>query len=175
VATIFISYTHKDEASAKLIKKFLNKRFENEVTIFLACDPIDISPGEKWLPRILEELKTTKVLIALLSRTAKNKPWIHFEAGAAHMVGANILPVCLGGLSKAKMWPRYFSDSQALPLANAWACYELERATAKLLGRQPPDWPGRFPDAGNESAKRPYRQLANAIRELGHPSLKAGA
>jgi hypothetical protein len=121
------------------------------------------------MTQILEELKTTKVLLALLSRTATRKPWIHFEAGAASMVGAEIVPVCLGGLSKAKLGPRYFSDSQALALVDPWSCYELERATAKLLSRHPPEWPGRFPDQGNESGKRPYRQLANAIEVLNPP------
>jgi hypothetical protein len=48
VATIFISFTYKDADTAKLIKKFLDKRFERQVSAFLACDPIDISPGEKW-------------------------------------------------------------------------------------------------------------------------------
>jgi hypothetical protein len=66
MSDIFISFTHKDEDTAKLIKKFLKKRLGDDVTTFLACDPSDISAGEKWLSRILEELSTTKVLIALL-------------------------------------------------------------------------------------------------------------
>jgi hypothetical protein len=169
VAAIFISFTHKDEDTAKLVKTFLKKRLGDDATIFLACDPNDIVPGEKWMSRILEELKTTKVLVALLSRAALRRPWIHFEAGAARMVEAMIIPVCLAGLPKGKLRPQYFSDSQAMELVYPSDCYKLESAIAKPLGRKPPDWPGRFPDEGNEAAKRPYRQLANAIRELGPP------
>jgi hypothetical protein len=166
VADIFISFTHKDDAVAKAVSKFLREIFGDDADAFRSSDRNTIYAGENWIDRIIKELETTKVLISLFSLESVNKPWIHFEAGAAWRGKAKVIPVCFGGQTIDNL-PKPYSILQAVEINDASACYYLAASVAHHLEKKQPEWPGRFSDKENELAKQPYWRLANSIRASG--------
>ena len=171
MAHIFISFIHEEEYAAKLMSRFLRHQFGDDVDTFRSSDQNAIYAGEEWMARIFQELKTTKVLISMLSPTSVNRPWINFEAGAAWMGDTKVIPVCFGGLTIANL-PKPYSSLQAVEIETAPACHYLAASIAHHLGKEPPEWPdfsgtsalfGQDEERNIELA-RPYRKLAHLIK-----------
>jgi hypothetical protein len=171
VATIFISFTNRDQVAARAMSRFLGQLaplFGENVDTFHSSDRNVIFAGDDWMKRVFDELQPTKILISMLSPKSVKKPWINFEAGAAWLRGAKVIPVCFGGLTVGKL-PKPYSNLQAVEIDNAPACYYLAASIAHHLDKELPEWPANIKDP-NDPSGAPYRRLANAIRELGPPS-----
>ena len=89
----FISYAHEDKERAADIKTAFKKL---GVESFLAHQTLDVS--DDWRKRILNELCSSQIFIALLSENFKASDWCDQEAGIAVSRGEDVLifPFWLG-------------------------------------------------------------------------------
>lgn len=119
---IFISHA----ASESNFANFLKRHMEAEGhSAYVAA--LDIKPGEKWKPVILENLKNSQWVICLASRSACASPWVMQEMGVA--IGANkkLVPI-VWDQSPADL-PAWMHEYQAVELGH-------DEATAKAaIGR----------------------------------------
>jgi hypothetical protein len=168
--SVFISFIHEEETQVRNVRGFLKTIFGERIDAFMSSDQTAIYAGEEWMARIFEELKTAKVLISMLSPTSVRRPWINFEAGAAWMGKAKVIPVCYGGLTIGDL-PKPYSSLQAVEIGTSEGCYYLTSSIAHHLGIEPPEKPffSPFPDAGrlagrdldrDKEVMRPYAKLA---------------
>jgi len=145
MASVFMSFIHEEESAASTLNFFVRRIFGHSIDTFMSSDKNAIFAGDDWMGRIFEELKTTKVLISILSPTSVGRPWINFEAGAAWMGNAVVIPVCIGGLTIAKL-PKPYSSLQAVEFDTTEGAYYLVSSIAHHLGIESPKRP-MFSDA----------------------------
>lgn len=110
---IFISYIHEDENVAQALQWFLKAKLPN-VDIFVAGDQLRL--GDEWLSKIRDAFKLARVVLALFSPAAIERPWVNFEAGGAWFSDdKTLVPICIGGLSPASL-PKPYSNIQGASL-----------------------------------------------------------
>ena len=110
---IFISYIHEDEEVAQALRRFLEAKLP-DVGVFVANDQLRL--GDEWLATIRAALKSAKVVLALFSRAAIERPWVNFEAGGAWFSDdKKLVPICIGRLSPANL-PKPYSNIQGASL-----------------------------------------------------------
>ena len=95
---VFISYITEEAALASVLKDWIESTFLGQVDVFVSEH--DISSGEQWFRRLGDELTEAKAVLVLCSERSVSKPWINFEAGAGHVKGIPVIPICYGGVSK---------------------------------------------------------------------------
>jgi hypothetical protein len=116
MAEIFISFIHEEERYAQAIQRFLREALpESKLDVFVASDKWAIYAGEEWLDRIFQELKSAKVVLLILSQDSVTRPWVNFEAGAAWLKPAIVIPVCIENMTKDNL-PKPYSSLQAVEL-----------------------------------------------------------
>jgi hypothetical protein len=114
---IFISYIHEDETIAKALQKLLEAKLPS-VGVFVAGDQLRL--GDEWLSKIRAALKSAKVILALFSPAAIERPWVHFEAGGAWFSdGKTLIPICIGHLRPENL-PKPYSNIQGASLETSW-------------------------------------------------------
>jgi hypothetical protein len=107
----------------------------------MSSDTSAIYAGERWMDRIVEELKGAKVVIAILSPESVKRPWVNFEAGAAWVKEIIIIPACFKGLTKDTL-PKPYSSLQAINLNSSDDQDYLVQSIAHYLGLPAP--PAKF-------------------------------
>lgn len=97
---VFISHATEDSALALKLDDWIRKKaFPGHITTFVSASLESLRAGTEWFPKIIEEIRETKIMFCLLGPTTRDRPWIHFEAGAAQLKGAEVIPVLHSGLS----------------------------------------------------------------------------
>jgi hypothetical protein len=161
-----MSFIHEEETAASTLSFFIRHIFGHSIDTFMSSDKNAIYAGEDWMKRIFDELKTTKVLISLLSPASVGRPWINFEAGAAWMGNAVVIPVCMGGLTIGEL-PKPYSSLQAIEIGTTEGAYYLFSSIAHHLGIEPPRRP-IFSDtpmsSWTDAQKDENRKLCNTYR-----------
>src|SRR5687767_12050007 len=76
---IFISHDSKDEAIAVELKSFLENIFLN-ATVYVSGR--DLQGGQTWIENIKLSLKSSQVIISIITKESINNNWIYFETGA---------------------------------------------------------------------------------------------
>lgn len=130
---IFISHIAEESPLALVLNKWIESTFSGQFGVFVSSDPEDIPSGSKWLDKIDEALKSSKVEIILCSPSSIGRPWIHFEAGCAWIKEIPIIPICHSGLSKSNL-PQPLSTFQALELEDNDFSKKLINDLAQHLG-----------------------------------------
>jgi hypothetical protein len=105
----------------------------------------------------------------LASADSIERKWINFEAGAAHVRGIPILPLCHSGLTPAQL-PVPLSESKGLVLSDASGFRGFYATIAHTLGSDLPDVD--YAEYGREVAtfEKDYsdrNRVADAVRTLG--------
>ena len=95
---VFISHIAEEAALASVLKDWIESTFLGQVDVFVSGH--DISSGEQWFRRLGEELTDAKAMLVLCSERSVSRPWINFEAGAGHVKGVPVIPICYAGVSK---------------------------------------------------------------------------
>lgn len=136
MADIFISHIHEDEVAASALKRLLLAKFKvarlhPAPEIFVSSNQLQI--GDEWLDKIRSSLKSAKVVIALFSPQAIERPWVNFEAGGAWFgTGKTLMPLCIGGLHPANL-PKPYSNIQGAILSDSLTPYYLLEAVWRAL------------------------------------------
>jgi hypothetical protein len=135
---VFLSHITVESRLADLINGHLTRDFIGLVDVFESSDRLSIPAGAKWLTEVMEGLKGADLHLILCSHDATLRPWIQFEAGAAHLRGIPIVPLCHGGLTWAQL-PVPLSEYQGIQVSEPEGLAELYRLIASALGSTIPD------------------------------------
>jgi hypothetical protein len=92
---LFISHVYEERHVAQVLQKYLHQAFGNSIPVFAAFDKESIGGGKKWFTHITENLKTSRVVLVLISSASHQRPWLSFEAGFGDGGGAIVIPVAL--------------------------------------------------------------------------------
>ena len=85
---VFISHANVDIVFARHIRNLLVQRVNAQV-----FTTEDLSAGEKWEPKLRNELSSTDVVVALLTPHSADNSWVLHEIGAAWALEKPIIPV----------------------------------------------------------------------------------
>lgn len=133
---VFISFIHEEQEIASCVQTFIRSVLGSDVGAFMSADTWQVFAGERWLERIVAELKNAQVVVLMLSPESVKRPWVNFEAGAAWINDSVIIPVCFGGLTKDAL-PKPYSSLQAVDLTEENDRYYLIKSLAHYLGKSP--------------------------------------
>jgi hypothetical protein len=137
MANVFISFIHEEAEYAEAVQAFITQILGPEARPFLSSDQMQVYAGEKWLEKIMEELKSARVVLLMLSSKSVGRPWVNFEAGAAWTRDIITIPVCFKDLRKEAL-PKPYSSLQAVDLS-VWLDDEyLAISVAHHLGLEKP-------------------------------------
>ncbi|MGH9490372.1 MAG: toll/interleukin-1 receptor domain-containing protein [Terriglobales bacterium] len=115
---IFISHSVVDKPLAELLKAELERRLScpppgGGVRCFCSSDPTDLPPGSAWADEIQGALRSTAIVLVVVSPASLARTWVWFEVGACWFKeGVSIIPLCFGGQEPAKL-PLPLSARQA--------------------------------------------------------------
>jgi TIR domain len=108
---VFISYSNADQQFAE----FMHSHLTTEgFSVYLAS--LAVKPGEKWMPAILENLKSSQWVLCLTSRSACISPWVMQEMGVA--IGANKKLVPIVWDQSPNELPAWMRQYQAVDLGH---------------------------------------------------------
>lgn len=112
---VFISHIKEEAPIALELKKFIEEKFLEEVSVFASSDVHDLTPGERWLAKIDQALRRSQVLLVVCSPSSLSRPWINFEAGCGWIKKIEIIPICHSGQRRDQL-PFPFSMLQSLQI-----------------------------------------------------------
>ncbi len=135
---IFLSHVTVESRLADLINRHLSKDFIGLVKVFESSDRLSIPAGSKWLDEVTSGLKEADLHLILCSNEAVARPWIHFEAGAAHIRGIPLVPLCHSGLTPAQL-PVPLSENEGVVVSEEKDLVSLYRTIADALGSGIPE------------------------------------
>jgi hypothetical protein len=136
--TVFLSHITVESRLADLIKRHLVHDFIGLVEVFESSDRLSIPAGAKWLTEVMEGLQRANLHLILCSQDSTSRPWIQFEAGAAHLRQIPIVPLCHGGLTCAQL-PVPLSEYEGIQASDPEGLVALYRAIATALGSNIPE------------------------------------
>ncbi len=135
---VFLSHVTIESKLADLIRKRLVRDFIGLLDVFESSDRLSIPAGKKWLSEVTAALAKADLHLILCSDEAKTRPWINFEAGAAHLRGIPIVPLCHSGLTWAQL-PVPLSEYEGIQAAEPDGLLALYRVIAEALGSSIPE------------------------------------
>src|SRR5947207_11639850 len=135
--SIFLSHITVESSLADALRRHLINDFIGLVEVFESSDRLSVPAGKKWLSEVTEALKRADLHLILCSPDATSRPWIQFEAGAAHVRGIPIIPLCHSGLTSAQL-PVPLSEYEGLQVSEPEGLTALYRAIADALGSSSP-------------------------------------
>jgi len=136
--TIFLSHITVESRLADLLRKRLVRDFIGLVEVFESSDRLSIPAGTKWLNEVTGALRRANLHLILCSQEATTRPWILFEAGAAHLRGVPIIPLCHSGLTCAQL-PVPLSEYEGIEASRSEGLVALYRAVADAIGSSVPE------------------------------------
>jgi len=134
---VFLSHLNLDKELAELLQQAISQDFIGLVDFFVSSDTTSIPVGEKWLDKLVSELKAADLHLVLCSPEAVTRPWINFETGAARLRGIPIVPVCHSGLSPVQL-PVPLSEFEAMRASSPDDLLKLYGRIASALGSTVP-------------------------------------
>lgn len=109
---VFISHAQADIGLAEFLHRHLR---QEGLSAYLAS--VSMSPGERWMPHIMDNLRNSTWVLCLASRAACASPWVMQEMGVA--IGGNKKLVPIVWDQPAEALPGWMSQFQAVNLAGA--------------------------------------------------------
>lgn len=125
----FISYSHHDRKRGADVKKVLA---DFGIEAFLAHDDIHVS--QEWRDRIMQELKDSRIFVALLSKASRASDWAPQEIGVAcSRRDVLVIPLSLDGTKPFG----FISHLQGKPLSEPFV--PLSLVIGPIVERFPED------------------------------------
>lgn len=84
----FVSYSREDQQFAESIYKELES---HGITTFMAS--VTLQPGQDWSEKIMENLRSSKWIILLVSRAACSSTFVNQEIGGALYASKKLIPI----------------------------------------------------------------------------------
>ncbi len=134
---IFISHATSDGEFANAVRAEIEKVFADGVSVFCTSSPGTIAAGADWLEDIEEKLNVTQAVIAIVTPTSIDRPWLWFELGATWKKSRNgdcpIYPLCAAEVKLTEL-PVPLDRLQALSMSRATDLKLLFEALIKQFG-----------------------------------------
>jgi len=111
MADVFVSHASSELRLANFLKRHLEAEGHS---VYVAA--LDMQPGQKWMPAILDSLKSSPWVICLASRKACASAWVMQEMGAA--IGANKKLVPIVWDQSPSELPAWMRQYQAVELGH---------------------------------------------------------
>ena len=159
---------------ARLIKKFLLGGFPEALDIFVSSDLSTIKAGENWLDEVSDSLKTTQLLIVLVSPESLGRPWINFEAGAGWIREIPVIPVCHSCLTLIDL-PIPLNLFQAIEINNMTHLLKLFDGVANLLDVNTPEIKYKEIISEVRALEANYVEKRKAVHKIKNPRILCGA
>ena len=130
---VFISYAHANCQAAKDLAYVLKEK-----GLHVSNSEDDVMPGENWMLKVGQALKSSKAMVVLLSPDSSGSKWvqkeIEFAINSPQFQG-RLIPVML---KKTESFPWILKKLQVSP-------FDPEAIAARLLEHQPEKSHGRRP------------------------------
>jgi hypothetical protein len=130
---VFISHITEEAPIAAVLKKFIEAKFLNQLSVFVSSEIHDLPPGVRWFQKIEEALTDSDLMLIICSPSSLTRPWINFEAGCGWIQRKNIIPLCHSGQTKGQL-PYPFSELQAIDLEESVSAEHLISALCNQFG-----------------------------------------
>lgn len=88
MADVFISHAAEDLPLAEFLHRHLT---QEGLSVYLAS--VSMPPGERWMPHIMDNLRSSTWVLCLASRAACASPWVMQEMGASMASNKKLVPV----------------------------------------------------------------------------------
>ena len=122
---MFISHAEGDGTVANALEAFLKLTFSSQVRVFNISNDQSLEPGDDWWATIEKNLQDLQVMLVVVTPQNVNRPWIHFEAGAAWLLQKRVIPCLARGMTKSSL-PSPLNHFQAVSLS-------VERDVQRLI------------------------------------------
>jgi len=133
---VFISHVASESEIAIWIKKEIGGLLKGAIQFFVSSDGEHLVGGDKWLDKILTELKKSHTVLVLCSEESVHRPWVNFEAGGAWMADKRVIPLCHGNMEPGKL-PQPLATLQAYSLHDPKHIRQLVCLLAESAGIEP--------------------------------------
>ncbi len=100
---VFISHIGEEKPVALALREHLQLVFGTAFPVFVSSHPRAIGGGRPWFDYIIENLRTRRVVLVLVSQESRKREWINFEAGFGNGAGARVIPVMIKNVSPVKL------------------------------------------------------------------------
>jgi hypothetical protein len=134
---ILISHDSKDEELASELKFFLENIFLN-VHVYVSGK--DLRGGQTWVEQIKNRLKSSRIIITLLTTKSLNNNWVYFESGAG-FADDKAIPLLADNL-KPEDLPSPLNLLQARLLTNSGIKALIKDISTRLDSREPTNYSG---------------------------------
>lgn len=138
---IFISHISDETELAQALQQQLERYFPPlRDNIFVSSDIDSIQPGEDWLQKVQEALKSAGLQIVLCSPESVGRPWVNFEIGAAWAWEIPAIPLCHSGMQPGDLprpWPSL--RLEGVEYSQPEGLRKLYHAIAEKLHEDAPD------------------------------------
>ena len=88
MADVFISHAAADLPFAEFLHRDL---VQEGLSVYLAS--VSMPPGARWMPQIMDSLRSSTWVLCLASRAACASPWVMQEMGAAVAGNKKLVPI----------------------------------------------------------------------------------
>jgi TIR domain len=130
---IFVSHKASDADVARELQRALDTEFLGHPRFFNSSDHESVQPGIAWFDSIVDALRECAVLLVILSPAALASAWVNFEAGAAWIKGALVIPCCIGQVRKSSL-PAPYGHLQGVDLDDPDDLDQLFKRLASQAG-----------------------------------------
>jgi hypothetical protein len=131
-AVLFVSHAAIDNEIALALKKSFAPVFP-DIEIFVSSDPESLAPGDPWIDKILEALKSASLVIALTTERGLSRKWVWFESGRTWYSGVKLLTCCVGKIRKSSL-PAPFAFIQGLNVDESEDLKQLLKELRDVFG-----------------------------------------
>ncbi len=92
---VFISHISEEKPVAFVLQRHLKAAFGERLPVFVSTDKKSIGGGKKWFEEIIAKLRSSQVVLSLISQESRRREWINFEAGFGDGGNLLIVPVAI--------------------------------------------------------------------------------
>lgn len=123
--------------TAVAFAQWLETIFANQIAVICTSQPeYHIDSGHMVTTGIVEHIKTSSVVLVLITPESLGLPWIFYEMGAAHALGKVFIPCVARGLSPRDL-PAQAYEFQEAELSSGESLRSLVAALAHYLNVAP--------------------------------------
>lgn len=124
--TVFISYPRDADKAQTLAKELYELLCKEGVPVFM--DEFSIKLGDRWIRKLSDSVESCKVLLAIISPSSHDRPWVEKEYIAASEANSLIIPV----LSSSGKLPIQVNDLQAAKLYGKYKNKEITKLVTRI-------------------------------------------
>ena len=136
--TLFLSHSHSESSTAIAVAHWLEEIFVDQIDVICTSEPEHhIRPGHMLTSGILEKMRSSAVVLVLVTPESLAHPWVYYEMGAAYALEKPFIPCVTRGTALANLPPQAM-EYQGANLRSVEDLRKLVRALSNYLQLTPP-------------------------------------